>query len=58
MSEYEIRKLFLDATIAIAKEREIDFYDITQVAETVGLAECLLKEIEISIKSAQRKKTP
>ena len=54
MSEYEKRKLFLDATIAIAKEVKTDFYDITSIGETVGLAECLLKEIEKSIRPAKK----
>ena len=49
MNEYEKRKLLLDATLAIAKEREIDFSDKGQVSEAVAMAKSLLEEIEENI---------
>ena len=46
MTEYEKRKLLLDATLAIIKEKKINLHYQTDVSEAVALASNLLKEIE------------
>ena len=50
MTEYEKRKLLLDAVLAIAKETELDFSDDGRVLDIIGYADYLLEQMEQFIK--------